>query len=81
MLNLRKAHGGMQIAIIGTPPQTTEVLLKAGKLKVGWVMCHLRERRQVTRCFKYLGSGDIAVDCQDPDRSALCWKSGKDVNM
>ena len=77
MLSLRKAYSGTQIAIVGTPPQSTEVVLRAGKLKIGWVMCRLRERTQVTKCFKCLRFGHLKVDYRGPDRSGLCWKCGQ----
>ena len=78
VLNLMNAYGGMQILIIGTPPQSAELLLKVGKLKVGLVLCRLKERTQVIRWLKCLGFGHLAVDCKGRDRSALCWKCGKD---
>ena len=77
VLSLRKAYDSTQIAIVGTPPQSAEVLLRPGKPKGGWVMCRLRERTPVTTCFKCLGFGHLKVDCRGPDRSDLCCKCGQ----
>ncbi|KAK9694644.1 Zinc knuckle [Popillia japonica] len=64
------------------------VLLKLGRVKIGWVGCRIRERVEVTRCFKLgcrirervevtrcfkcLEFGHRRKDCKGQDRSDLC---------
>jgi hypothetical protein len=51
-------------------------VLRKGKLKVGWVVCRVRQRLEVERCFKCLGYGHMRKNCPGPDRSKNCWKCG-----
>jgi hypothetical protein len=50
---------------------TTE-LLRAGKLKVGFLRCPIRERTELTRCYRCLEYGHTARTCTATDRSSLC---------
>ena len=49
-------------------------LLKGAHIKIGWVFCRVRRKKEVNRCFRCLGFGHIAVDCRGPDRSRCCWR-------
>lgn len=78
---LRKTFGETQMAIITMPATTAEVVLKAGKIRIGWIRCRAREKIPVTRCFQCLGFGHIARDCKGPDRSKLCRLCGNEGHM
>ena len=52
-------------------------LLKGAHIKIGWVSCRVRRKKEVNRCFRCLGFGHIAADCQGPDRSRCCWRCGE----
>ena len=52
-------------------------LLKGAHIKIGWVSCRVRRKKEVNRCFRCLGFGHIAVDCRGPDRSRFCWRCGE----
>ena len=54
-------------------------LLKAGKYKVGWVICRVRRRIPLVRCFRCLGYGHHSRDCKGIDRSNTCYW-GEDTN-
>ena len=56
-------------------------LLKGAHIKIGWVSCRVRRKKEVNRCFCYLGFGHIAEDCQGPDRSRCCWRCGEEGHL
>ena len=47
-------------------------LLKAAHIKIGWVSCRVRRRKELNRCYRCLGFGHMAADCRGPDRSRCC---------
>ena len=66
-----------RLAIISVQKSEATKLLKVGKLKVGWVICRVRRRIPLVRCFRYLGYGHHARDCKGIDRSNTCYKCGQ----
>jgi Zinc knuckle len=76
-VRLRKTYGSTQAATINVPVDVANKLLKVGKVKVGWSVCHLRAYRQLLRCFKCMEFGHQAKNCQGVDRSKACWNCGK----
>ncbi len=79
--SIRKAYHSTQIAVISLPADLAYKLLKAGKLKVGWVVCRIRELNQPKRCFRCLEFGHMAKGCTNCDRSKLCWRCGETGHM
>ena len=53
-------------------------LLKAAHIKIGWVSCRVRRKKELNRCYRCLGFGHIAADCRGPDRSRCCWRCGEE---
>ena len=53
-------------------------LLKAGGIKIWWVSCWVRRKKELKGCFRFLGLGLIAADFRWPDRSRNCWSCGVD---
>ena len=76
--SMTKSFGGTQTAVVMVPAEMADRLLKAGKIKLGWMMCRVRERIQVVRCFRCLGFGHVALDCPSEDRSNICRLCGKE---
>ena len=56
-------------------------LLKGAHIKIGWVSCRVRRKKEVNRCFRCLGFGHIAADCRGPDRSRCCWRCGEEGHL
>ena len=75
---LFSGYGRMQIATVLLPTEQARKLLNKGKIRIGgWIECRIREKYQVTRCYKCLGFGHISKICRGPDRSKVCYKCGK----
>lgn len=80
-IRLRKAYGETQIATINLPGEEANKMIKAGKIKIGWTVCRIRERTVLKKCFKCLEFGHIATQCRNEDRSKLCRSCGKDGHI
>ncbi|KAM8702186.1 hypothetical protein ACLKA7_000744 [Drosophila subpalustris] len=77
-INLRKGYGGTQTASIRLPAESARKALSAGLLKVGWVRCRLRERVNITKCYRCLEFGHLARHGRsEVDRSKMCRRCGK----
>lgn len=80
-IRMRKAYGGTQTAAIRLAMAAANKLLELGRVKVGWSVCSLkatpRVTKQMERCFKCMGFGHQARNCEGPDRSDLCRKCGE----
>jgi len=75
--SLRPTRYGTQTALISLPARSAQMLIKAGRIRIGWVRCRLRELITPTRCFRCLGYGHVARDCKsEVDRTGACFKCG-----
>ena len=52
---LYKRCGGVQTAVVCFTEADARSFLGLGKLRVGWVNCHIREHVEVVRCFRCQG--------------------------
>ena len=76
-VKLRKSYCGTQAATVALPPGAADKLIKAGKLRIGWVNC--RVRLPIVRCYRCLEQGHIARSCKSTsDRSKQCFQCGKE---
>ena len=74
-IRLRASYSGTQAASVLLPVAATKKLMKARKLRIGWVNCRIRLRETVTRCFKCHEIGHLARNCKSSvDRSSLCFR-------
>ena len=74
-IQLTDANNRSQRLAIASVQETEALkLLKTDKLKVGWVICRVRRRILLVRCFRCLGYGHHARDCKGTDRSKMCYK-------
>lgn len=74
ILGLRKQYGGAQTALVSVDKASARMLLEAGRLRVGMVSCHVRER--ATRCFRCMALGHVSSACGGTDRSKCCRRCG-----
>lgn len=79
--SIKKSYDGSQTAIICLPLEVAKKVLLAGKIKVGWTVCRLREFIRPVSCFRCLGFGHIAKSCQGVDRSKSCRRCGEEGHI
>lgn len=78
---IRTVYRGTKKAVVAMPAVTADNLFKEGRHKVGWVRCRIREKIEVTRCFRCLGFGHVARDCKGEDRSNMCRLCGSKEHL
>lgn len=67
-----------QTMIAEVPRAQAVPLIKSRKLKMGWTECGIRERVDITRCFRCLEYGHKTRECvSQTDRSKDCIKCGE----
>lgn len=67
---------GLKLAVVSLGDLLANDLLKATRIKVGWICGRVRRRVEVQKCFRCLGYGYLAASCKGTDRSRLCFKCG-----
>ncbi|KAJ8928007.1 hypothetical protein NQ314_019473 [Rhamnusium bicolor] len=77
VISLRPNGSGNQTATVKMRKDITAELVKRGKIKIGWVLCRLRRRVNIIRCYKCLDFGHRTSECTGPDKSDLCINCGK----
>lgn len=66
-----------ELTMIAEVPRT-QSLIKSRKLKMGWTQCGIRERVDITRCFRCLNFGYKTWECTSQiDRSKDFIKCGE----
>nr|XP_041632428.1 uncharacterized protein LOC121502779 [Drosophila kikkawai] len=78
---MRKAFGGTQIATVSLRPEHARRLLEKGKIRIGWVVCRIREKLEPRRCYKCMGFGHTSARCRASEATAkatqeACFKCG-----
>jgi hypothetical protein len=68
----------LKLAVVSLSERGANILLKAGRIKVGWVSARIRRRVEVIKCFRCFGFGHLQTDCKGPDRRSqnLCLRCG-----
>ncbi len=76
--SLRKSYNYTQSALISLPVTLARAVLEKGKLRIGWVICRVREKVYPSKCFKCWQTGHQARNCKSTtDRSKNCRKCGE----
>ncbi|XP_044574127.1 uncharacterized protein LOC123258324 [Drosophila ananassae] len=76
--SLRPGYSGTQVATLGAGPDLASKILSEGRLRIGWTVCRVRERKAQRRCYRCLNFGHIAAFCKEQtDRSNWCLRCGK----
>nr|XP_034194795.1 uncharacterized protein LOC117611016 [Osmia lignaria] len=65
-----------RMTILTVSEDAANKLLEQSHLRVGWVNCRIRRRKQITRCFRCLGYSHERRGCKGPHRSTMCFKCG-----
>ncbi|XP_014293218.1 uncharacterized protein [Halyomorpha halys] len=75
--SIRKAYRGTQTAVTSLPVLKARKVMGQGKVRLGLVVTHIRERLRVAKCFRCWEYGNIARNCIGKDRTSLCRNCGK----
>ncbi|XP_041632353.1 uncharacterized protein [Drosophila kikkawai] len=80
---MRKAFGGTQTATVSLRPDHARRLLDKGKIRIGWVVCRIRQKTELRRCFKCMGYGHTSTRCRASDSVAKatqnsCFRCGEE---
>jgi len=79
---MRKAYGDTQAVTVHLRPEHAQRLLDKGKIRVGWVVCRIRQITEPGRCYKCMGLG-MSARCPASEATAKnmqqsCFRCGKD---
>ncbi|KMQ83970.1 gag-pol polyprotein [Lasius niger] len=75
--SIRKAYGDTQTAVVRLAAETAKKVVDAGKIRIGWVICHVREQIQPIKCHKCWQYGHMLRNCKSEiDRTRNCVKCG-----
>lgn len=75
--SLRRAYGSTQTAVVSLPAQVAKIATEVGKLRVGWVVCRVRELMKPMKCFKCWQYGHMSRNCRTGiDRTNCCIRCG-----
>lgn len=71
---LKEGRISTQIAIVQLSRDTARSLRKTGRIKIGWINCHIYERVLVVQCHKCLQFGPRQQNCPKTNRTEECLK-------
>ncbi|CAB0042208.1 unnamed protein product [Trichogramma brassicae] len=74
---LRKAYAGTQAAVTVLPDDLDAKALKLGHIRIGWVNCRIRGRKDALRCYRCWSPGHVSARFRGPDRSGHCFCCGQ----
>lgn len=71
------ARNTLAVTVV-TDPTTAERMLnnKKGRLRVGYSLCYIEKRIEVTQCKRCWGFGHTKANCSGKDREDLCFRCG-----
>lgn len=80
--SIRKTYGDTQTAMVTLPVEAANKVTKMGKLRIGWVVCRVREHIKPMKCYKCWQYGHWARVCNSlVDWSKCCVRCGIEGHM
>lgn len=74
----KKSFRGNLIAYVELEASAARKVISEGHIKIGWVRCRVRQKQQVSRCYRCHGYGHQSAGCASVDRSKLCFRCGQE---
>uniref|UniRef100_A0ABD2WSX0 CCHC-type domain-containing protein n=2 Tax=Trichogramma kaykai TaxID=54128 RepID=A0ABD2WSX0_9HYME len=74
---LLKAYPGTEVTVATLPDDLAAKALKLGHIRICWVNCRIRGRKDTLRCYRCWSAGHISARCKGPDRSVHCFRCGQ----
>lgn len=71
-------RSGNQIAITKVPRSVANTVTR---IPVGWVMCRVRPKTKVERCYRCHGFGHTTNNCAGPDLTEACRRCGQQGHL
>ncbi|KAK9747267.1 hypothetical protein QE152_g5453 [Popillia japonica] len=76
IVSIRPTQYGGQNATVVLNKQWAIELCKRGTIRIGWTPCHVRQRINITRCYRCLEFGHHKWECKGKDNTSTCLKCG-----
>jgi hypothetical protein len=76
--SLRPAYGETQKATVKMLVAPAGKIIRAGRVKIGWIYCKVDRRTETPRCFRCWETGHMANNCKGPSRKDNCMNCGKE---
>ncbi|CAH1099091.1 unnamed protein product [Psylliodes chrysocephalus] len=73
---MRETMGGRQMAAVLMDEAGAKIVVREGRVKIGWSSCRVREKITFEKCFKCWKMGHKAAECKGPSREDRCRKCG-----
>lgn len=77
IISMRPTQNGNQTATVALKREIATRIVNRGKIKIGWVLCRVRKRVSLLRCFRCHLFGHKKEECTQDDRTELCLKCTK----
>lgn len=76
-VTMRKGFAGTQVVRVSLQQEDANLLLKKGRIKIGWVSCRVQERVEVVQCYRCFGYGHRSVRCTGEEKKkGTCYNCG-----
>lgn len=76
--NMRESYGQTKQALVEVPECLALKALKKRKIKIGWLLCRVKEKERILQCFRCLERGHTIAGCTGKDRRNLCKRCGEE---
>ncbi|CAH0563152.1 unnamed protein product [Brassicogethes aeneus] len=79
--SMRPNRGNTQSATVKMSPRDTERLVEEGKIRIGFNICRIQERKDLSRCSRCWEYGHRNTNCTGTDRTKLCLKCAEEGHI
>lgn len=77
VVSIRPTQYGRQNATVVIKTEWIKKLCAKETIRIGWTPCRIRQRINITRCYRCLEFGHQKWECQGEDKTRICLKCGE----